>query len=142
MSTHQDAIWMHPDEFILVLPGLVLNYFGQGALILDNPAVVRNPFYLRAPEWVLLPMVALATLATIIASQAVISDAFDPPGHPAGLCAAHVHPAHLQRRAGQICCYGRPRAGWPSPCCWASCWWTACTSPPTRRRSCRAAPSR
>ncbi|KNX78208.1 potassium transporter Kup [Pseudomonas sp. 250J] len=62
--------------FILVLPGLVLNYFGQGALILNNPAAVRNPFYLLAPEWALLPMVALATLATIIASQAVISGAF------------------------------------------------------------------
>lgn len=62
--------------FMLVLPGLVLNYFGQGALILNNPAAVRNPFYLLAPEWALLPMVALATLATIIASQAVISGAF------------------------------------------------------------------
>ncbi len=62
--------------FLLVLPGLVLNYFGQGALILENPDAVRNPFYLLAPEWALLPMVALATLATIIASQAVISGAF------------------------------------------------------------------
>jgi KUP system potassium uptake protein len=62
--------------FILVLPGLVLNYFGQGALILGNPEVVRNPFYLLAPGWALLPMVALSTLATIIASQAVISGAF------------------------------------------------------------------
>ncbi|MGF6330162.1 KUP system potassium uptake protein [Pseudomonas sp. BS3782 TE3695] len=62
--------------FILVLPGLVLNYFGQGALILGNPEAVRNPFYLLAPDWALLPMVALSTLATIIASQAVISGAF------------------------------------------------------------------
>ncbi|MEX5587218.1 potassium transporter Kup [Pseudomonas urmiensis] len=62
--------------FLLVLPGLVLNYFGQGALILDNPEAVRNPFYLLAPSWALLPMVALSTLATIIASQAVISGAF------------------------------------------------------------------
>ncbi|WP_390897895.1 potassium transporter Kup [Pseudomonas citri] len=62
--------------FLLVLPGLLLNYFGQGALILGNPETVRNPFYLLAPEWALLPMVALATLATIIASQAVISGAF------------------------------------------------------------------
>ncbi len=62
--------------FLLVLPGLVLNYFGQGALILENPQAVRNPFYLLAPEWALLPMVGLATLATIIASQAVISGAF------------------------------------------------------------------
>lgn len=62
--------------FLLVLPGLVLNYFGQGALILGNPEAVRNPFYLLAPSWALLPMVGLATLATIIASQAVISGAF------------------------------------------------------------------
>jgi KUP system potassium uptake protein len=62
--------------FILVLPGLVLNYFGQGALILGSPEAVRNPFYLLAPDWALLPMVALSTLATIIASQAVISGAF------------------------------------------------------------------
>ena len=62
--------------FSLVLPGLVLNYFGQGALILENPEAVRNPFYLLAPGWALLPMVALSTLATIIASQAVISGAF------------------------------------------------------------------
>ncbi|MFZ0153754.1 potassium transporter Kup [Pseudomonas sp.] len=61
---------------VLVLPGLVLNYFGQGALILGNPEAVRNPFYLLAPTWALLPMVGLATLATIIASQAVISGAF------------------------------------------------------------------
>ena len=62
--------------FLLVLPGLVLNYFGQGALILGSPDAVRNPFYLLAPEWALLPMVALSTLATVIASQAVISGAF------------------------------------------------------------------
>jgi KUP system potassium uptake protein len=62
--------------FILVLPGLLLNYFGQGALILGNPDAVRNPFYLLAPSWALLPLVALSTLATIIASQAVISGAF------------------------------------------------------------------
>lgn len=62
--------------FLLVLPGLVLNYFGQGALLLADPEAARNPFYLLAPEWALLPMIALSTLATIIASQAVISGAF------------------------------------------------------------------
>jgi len=61
---------------LLVLPGLVLNYYGQGALLLADPAAVRNPFYLLAPEWLLLPMIGLATLATIIASQAVITGAF------------------------------------------------------------------
>ncbi|HEX5804498.1 MAG TPA: KUP/HAK/KT family potassium transporter, partial [Azospira sp.] len=59
-----------------VLPALVLNYFGQGALILSDPAAAKNPFYLSAPDWALLPLVCLATVATIIASQAVISGAF------------------------------------------------------------------
>ena len=62
--------------FILVLPALVLNYFGQGALLLGDPQAARNPFYLLAPEWALLPLVGLSTLATVIASQAVISGAF------------------------------------------------------------------
>ncbi|MCL9798984.1 potassium transporter Kup [Pseudomonas sp. AKS31] len=61
---------------ILVLPALVLNYFGQGALLLENPEAARNPFYLLAPSWALVPLVVLATLATVIASQAVISGAF------------------------------------------------------------------
>ncbi len=60
----------------LVLPTLVLNYFGQGALILSNPEAAKNPFYLLAPEWMLFPLIALATMATVIASQAVISGAF------------------------------------------------------------------
>ena len=60
----------------LVLPTLVLNYFGQGALLISNPAAIENPFYLLAPDWALTPLVALATVATIIASQAVISGAF------------------------------------------------------------------
>jgi KUP system potassium uptake protein len=60
----------------LVYPCLLLNYMGQGALLLDNPAAVANPFYLMAPDWARLPLVLLATAATIIASQAVISGAF------------------------------------------------------------------
>lgn len=60
----------------LVFPCLLLNYMGQGALLLSNPAAAENPFYLMAPEWALLPMVFLATAATIIASQAVITGAF------------------------------------------------------------------
>ncbi len=59
-----------------VLPCLVLNYFGQGALTISDPAAVANPFFLLAPEWLRLPMVVLATIATIIASQAVISGAY------------------------------------------------------------------
>ncbi len=59
-----------------VLPSLVLNYFGQGALVLDHPKAAVNPFYLLAPGWLQLPMVILATMATVIASQALISGAF------------------------------------------------------------------
>ncbi|MBB4038433.1 KUP system potassium uptake protein [Microvirga flocculans] len=59
-----------------VLPCLALNYFGQGALLLADPAKIENPFFLLYPEWALLPMVVMATIATIIASQAVITGAF------------------------------------------------------------------
>lgn len=62
--------------FFFVLPALVLNYFGQGALLLENPQAIQSPFYLLAPDWALVPMVLLATAATVIASQAVISGAF------------------------------------------------------------------
>lgn len=62
--------------FCIVLPGLLLQYFGQGALLLSDSSSVVNPFYLLAPEWALYPMVALATLATIIASQAMLTGAF------------------------------------------------------------------
>jgi KUP system potassium uptake protein len=62
--------------FGLVFPALVLNYFGQGALLLVNPAAAQNPFYMLVPGWALYPMVALATAATVIASQATISGAY------------------------------------------------------------------
>ena len=62
--------------FAVVMPSLTLNYFGQGALLLDNPEAVANPFFIMAPEWMLLPLVCLATAATVIASQALISGAF------------------------------------------------------------------
>lgn len=62
--------------FYLVLPSLVLNYLGQGALLLRDASAARNPFYLLAPSWALYPMVALSTVATVIASQALISGAF------------------------------------------------------------------
>jgi len=62
--------------FSLVLPSLALNYFGQGALLLKNPEAIKNPFFLLAPEWALIPMLLIATLATVIASQAVISGVF------------------------------------------------------------------
>ncbi|MBE2262240.1 MAG: potassium transporter Kup [Burkholderiaceae bacterium] len=62
--------------FTVVMPALTLNYFGQGALLLDNPEAVKNPFFMMAPAWALLPLVCLATMATVIASQALISGAF------------------------------------------------------------------
>ncbi|HYL55890.1 MAG TPA: potassium transporter Kup [Gemmatimonadales bacterium] len=62
--------------FSVALPCLLLNYFGQGALLLRNPVAVENPFYHLAPRWALYPLIALATAATIIASQAIISGAF------------------------------------------------------------------
>ncbi|MFT6591259.1 MAG: KUP system potassium uptake protein [Rhodoferax sp.] len=62
--------------FGLVMPALLLNYFGQGALVLSNSAAVENPFYMMMPDWALIPMVVLATAATVIASQALITGAF------------------------------------------------------------------
>ena len=61
---------------LLVLPSLTLNYFGQGALLIADPKAIENPFYLLAPAWALYPLVVLSTIATVIASQAVISGAF------------------------------------------------------------------
>ncbi len=62
--------------FALVMPSLLVNYFGQGALLLQNPQALENPFYRLAPEWLLVPLVILATAATVIASQALLSAAF------------------------------------------------------------------
>ena len=62
--------------FGVVMPALTLNYFGQGALLLENPEAVKNPFFLMAPEWAQLPLVLMATAATVIASQALITGAF------------------------------------------------------------------
>ena len=62
--------------YSVVWPALTLNYFGQGALLLSRPEAVKNPFYMMAPEWLLLPLVVLATAATVIASQALITGAF------------------------------------------------------------------
>ena len=65
------AAWL-----IVVLPALAINYFGQGALVLANPKTIENPFFLLFPDWALLPVVLLATVATVIASQAVITGAY------------------------------------------------------------------
>lgn len=62
--------------FFVALPALTLNYFGQGALLLNNTEAISNPFYMMAPKWALLPLVVLATMATVIASQALITGIF------------------------------------------------------------------
>ena len=62
--------------FSIAMPALTLCYFGQGALVLENPEAIKNPFYMLAPSWAVLPLVVLATLATVIASQALITGAF------------------------------------------------------------------
>ena len=62
--------------FSIVMPCLTLNYFGQGALLLAEPEAVKNPFFMMAPDWLTLPLVGLATMAAVIASQALISGAF------------------------------------------------------------------
>jgi KUP system potassium uptake protein len=61
---------------VVVMPALVLNYFGEGALLIENPAAIANPFYLMAPSWSLWPLIVLATVASLIGSQAVISGVF------------------------------------------------------------------
>jgi KUP system potassium uptake protein len=62
--------------FTVVLPCLVLNYFGQGALLLENPGSIKNPFFLMAPDWAMIPLVIIATFSTCIASQALITGVF------------------------------------------------------------------
>ena len=78
--------------FSVVLPCLVLNYAGQGALLLRNPAAIENPFYLLVPSWALYPMIILATMAAVIASQAVISGfLFSSSSNPIGLFTTFRH---------------------------------------------------
>lgn len=90
--------------FGFVFPALYLNYLGQGALILDDPDAVKNPFYLLVPEPLLYPMVALSTLATIIASQAVISGAFSLTKQAVQLgYSPRIHVVHTsEKEVGQI----------------------------------------
>ena len=90
--------------FALVLPALLLNYFGQGALLLRMPQAVENPFYLLAPRWFLYPLLVVATLAAIVASQALISGAFSlaQQSDSARLQPAPHDRAHVQREHGQI----------------------------------------
>ena len=88
----------------LVYPCLMLNYLGQGALMLDDPSAAQNPFYLLAPEWARLPLVFLATIATVIASQAVISGAYSVTQQAVQLgFLPRVRIAHTSEKAvGQI----------------------------------------
>jgi KUP system potassium uptake protein len=90
--------------FTIVLPCLVLNYFGQGALILGDPAAIEHPFFLMAPKWALYPLVALTTAASAIASQAVISGAFSLTRQAVQLgYLPRLHIEHTsERQIGQI----------------------------------------
>jgi KUP system potassium uptake protein len=90
--------------FVLVLPSLVVNYFGQGALLMANPEVLENPFYHLAPGWALIPLVILATCATIIASQAVISGSFSITSQAVqlGFCPRLTISHTSARESGQI----------------------------------------
>lgn len=90
--------------FSVVLPALILNYFGQGALLLHSPESIQNPFYLMAPEWALLPLVVLATASTVIASQALITGVFSLTMQAVQLqLIPRVHIAHTSHtEIGQI----------------------------------------
>lgn len=90
--------------FWLVMPALMLNYFGQGALVLADPAAAKNPFFLLAPEALRLPLVVLSALATIIASQAVIAGAFSMTAQAVKLGYVPRVPIHFTSRthAGQV----------------------------------------
>ena len=97
--------------FCFVLPALLLNYFGQGALMLHNAAAIKNPFYLLAPEWALIPLILLATVATVIASQAVITGAFSVSRQALQL--GYIPRMHIQHTSestqGQVY---MPRVNW------------------------------
>lgn len=97
--------------FGFVLPALILNYFGQGALILKSADAVKNPFYLLAPEWMLFPMIIIATLATVIASQAVITGAFSVSRQALQLgFIPRMHVSHTsESQQGQVY---MPRVNW------------------------------
>ena len=89
--------------FLLVFPALILNYMGQGALILDSPKAVASPFFLLMPEWGRVPMVLLATVAAVIASQAVISGAFSVTRQAVQLgFLPRLRIRHTSAEAGQI----------------------------------------
>ncbi len=88
----------------LVLPALILNYFGQGAVLLARPEMSHHPFYALVPDWAMVPMVLLATVATIIASQAVISGTFSltQQAIQLGYLPRFTDNSHLCSHIGQI----------------------------------------
>jgi len=90
--------------FSIVLPSLVLNYFGQGALLLQHPEAIKNPFFLLAPDWALIPLLILSAFATVIASQAVISGVFSLTRHAVRL--GYLPPMRIiytsDKESGQI----------------------------------------
>jgi KUP system potassium uptake protein len=89
--------------FAAVFPALILNYMGQGALILDDPRAITSPFYLLIPHWGRIPMIVLATVATVIASQAVISGAFSVTRQAVQLgFLPRLNILHTSREAGQV----------------------------------------
>jgi KUP system potassium uptake protein len=121
-----------------VLPALAVNYLGQGALVLADSSAIENPFYRMVPSWALLPMIGLATVATVIASQAVITGAFSITSQAVQLgLLPRFHIEHTsETQAGQIylarvngCCLSASyswsgcstrRARWPQPMAWLS----------------------
>jgi KUP system potassium uptake protein len=98
---------------VVVLPALILNYFGQGALVLADHNTAKIPFFLLYPDWALLPMVVLATVATIIASQAVISGAYSLTTRrsSSACCRVSKFAIHRKRSSGRSICRGL------IPCC-------------------------
>ncbi len=105
--------------FAVVFPALILNYLGQAALILDDPTAIANPFYLLAPGWARLPLVVLATVATVIASQAVISGAFSVSRQAVRLgYLPHLTVRHTSTRRERPDLRARASTG----CCSAACW--------------------
>jgi KUP system potassium uptake protein len=111
--------------FTVVMPALVLNYFGQGALLAE-PEAVKNPFFMMAPDWALLPLVGLATLATVIASQALITGAFS-------VTKQVIQLGYLPRlNILHTSVHDRARSTFRSStggCSWPSCWRWVCSAP-------------
>ncbi len=131
--------------FSVALPCLLLNYFGQGALLLRDPTAAENPFYHLAPGWALYPLIALATAAAIIASQAVISGAFSLTRQAVQLgyspCASSTRRRAKSARSTSQRSTG---ASWCSPACWCSgsTWSTPRSPRPTTSPARTASPSR